>query len=195
MIKSGAIALGILAVLAAVIWIVWRHLFPWPYSAEVGGTVVVGSIASVIAVWAIFSQRAITRRQVTLEYIATLETDGDLIRGRAKFRELVNTPGAMAGLANDPIQEQTPEFQAVTTRLNEFELISIGIQRGIIDIELYMLWYKTGTVRAWHDAQPFIAELRNRTGKRSLFYEFEHMVGWIEKNERPPRSYWWGQFF
>jgi hypothetical protein len=31
----------------------------------------------------------------------------------------------------------TPEFQAIATRLNEFELVSIGIQRGIIDFELY----------------------------------------------------------
>jgi hypothetical protein len=183
------------AVVAGLLFIGAWYLFPkWPYSAEAGTAIAAGVLAAMVAIWAIFSQRAIARRQCTLEYIAMLETDGDLIQGRAKFRELVNTPGALVALASAD-QEQTAIFQTVVTRLNEFELISIGIQRGIIDMELYSLWYKSGTVRAWHDAQPFIAALRNRVSKRELFYEFEQMVGWFEKHERPPRSYWWGQIF
>src|SRR5215470_650311 len=190
MIKSGVIALVTAAVIVAAGFLYWRFFIPWPYTGEVAAILLTGLLAVIVAVWAIYSQRAIARRQCTLEHTARLEADGDLIRMRRTFRELAKKTGGMEALAA-PGQEETVEFQAVTTRLNEFELISIGIQRGIIDFELYKRWFRSGTIRAWYDAEPFIKALRKRHNNQMLFHEFHVMVEWFEKNDRPARSRWW----
>jgi hypothetical protein len=192
MVTSGAKLLAGIAAIALAGFLIWRYV-PIPHIDDAGAILITGFLAAIIAIWALFSQRIIARRQCTLEHIAGLEADGDLIRGRLRFHELVRTDIASWAAAN---KEQSPEFQAITTRLNEFELISIGIQRGIIDFELYRRWYKAGTVRAWRDAEPFVKALRARLNNDAIYHEFHQMVLWFEKNERPPnRSWWWGNFF
>jgi hypothetical protein len=192
--KLGAIVVGGLCVAAVTAWVASHFLPPWGYGAEAASVAVTGILAALVAIWALYSQRAITRRQCTLEHIARLESDGDLIRGRRRFRELTQHPDKMGELAS-PKPEQIEDFQYVTTHLNEFELISIGIQRGIIDFELYKLWFKSGTVTAWYEAEPFVKKLRTKHNNTMLFNEFQQMVAWFEKDSRPARSRWLGTFF
>lgn len=146
------------------------------------------------AIWALFSQRIIARRQCTFEHIAASESDHDQIAGRKNFRELSKTPGALAALAL-PEHEHTTEFQMLVTRLNWFELISIGIQRGTIDFEFYRRWLKAGTERTWAEAEDFIRAVRRRQHNDMLYYEFEQLVRWLSTGSQPPRSRWWGVFF
>src|SRR6185295_7032041 len=136
----------------------------------------------------------ISRRQCTFEHIATSEADHDLIKGRIIFRELTKKPGALKELAL-PDKEQTEEFQSVVTRLNWFELVSIGIQRGTLDYEFYRRWLKSGTIRTWQEAEDFIKEVRKRQHNDMLYYEFERLKDWLSGDSRPPRSRWWGVFF
>jgi hypothetical protein len=183
-----ALALLIIAILSR------PHWPAWGYSAEVAAALVAAALGGVIAVWAIYSQRAITRRQVTLEMLSENESEGTRTGNRQKYRQLARDPQILQTYAQAD-KEDTEEYQVVVRRLNEYELISIGIQRGIIDFEIYKLWWKSGTVRAWRDCKPFIETLRHRQRNDKLFYEFEMMVGWFEHDSRPARSRWWGVFF
>ena len=81
------------------------------------------------------------------------------------------------------------------TVLNEFELMSIGIQRGILDYKIYPLWCRTATVHYWNHGHPFVAAIRNRIGNDALFHEFEEMVKWMKDTKMPKRTWWWGMFF
>lgn len=173
---------------AAAAWYfsLWSKL-PAAGLTEVQAVMITGCLGALVAGWAIFSQRAITRRQATLDHIARLQADGDLTKHRIKFRELAKAPGGLAVWAD---KDQTSEYQSITTRLNEFELISIGIQRGCIDFELYARWYKSGTVREWDDSKDFIEALRKRYNKM-FFYEFQEMVRWMRDDVSPPRRSWW----
>jgi hypothetical protein len=170
------------------------YFIRWSGLTDAQAILLTGFLAAVIAVWALFSQRAITRRQVTFEHIARLEADGDSIKARLKVAELT-VAGNLAQWAA-ATHDQSPERQALTTRFNEFELLAIGIQRGIIDFELYKRWFKSGTVRAWHNALPFVMALRNRVNNHMLYYEFEVLAKWLENDTKPPRrSSWRGSWF
>src|SRR5689334_14792250 len=80
------VAALVLALCAYVAFLLWQRLGT---ADEITAVLLTGILAAIIALWGIYSQRAITRRQVTLEHIATLEADGDLIKARLKFAELI----------------------------------------------------------------------------------------------------------
>jgi Domain of unknown function (DUF4760) len=141
---------------------------------EVGAVLLVGFVAATIAVWGIVSQRAVARSRATLDVILHSEADGDLIAARKRFIELAKGSGGLAPWA-DEAQEKSDQTQTIRLVLNEFELISIGIQRGIIDYELYKRWYRSGVIQHWKHAAPFVTALRARTGNDALYHEFEEL--------------------
>lgn len=153
---------------------------------HVTAVLIVGFVAAAVALWGIFSQRALARRKATLDVILRSEADGDLIAARKFFIQLAKAPGGLATWA-DVSNENTDEAQAIRLVLNEFELISIGIQRGIIDYELYRRWYRSGVIRHWSHAAPFVTALRARTGNDALYREFEEMCRWMNENRMPRR--------
>lgn len=169
----------------------------WPHSVtEIDAVLItglsaaaVGLLAVIIAVWGVISSRAIARRQTTFGHIATLETDGSAQEAQQTFNRLVRT-GKLTSYAQKD-KEGTTEAQAILNVLNGFELISIGIQRGIIEPEFYQLWYRSQVVHTWKNAQPFIVALRARLDRPSLFHEFEEMARWMNKNQIPHRRFWW----
>ena len=153
---------------------------------EVGAVFVTGVVASLIAIWGILSQRAITRRQATLDHITHLESDRDIIEARKIFVELAKKPGGLAVWAEEN-KEQTEQALAIGRILNSYELISIGIQRGIIDFELFKRWHKTSAIKYWERGAPFVMLIRKRLGNDMFFHEFEEMVGWFKGVKKPPK--------
>jgi hypothetical protein len=185
--RAGVILLFgvVVAGFGAAIW-----YFFWTNINEADAILFTGFVGGVIALWGVFSQRAISRREITFEHIARLEADPQRIANHRKFRELAKQEDGL-GLAKWATLEnaESQEAQVIFTVLNEFELISIGIQRGIIDYEIFSRWFKTGTINKWNDAAAFVAILRRRAGP-NLYHEFEQMAEWFNRN-KPPRRVWW----
>ena len=155
---------------------------------QVGATFLMGFVAALIAIAGVLTQRAIARRRATFDHIAKTEADADVIKARRTFIQLAKANGGLAKWAAEE-HERSEEVQNIKLILNDFELIAIGIQRGIIDLEFYKRWYKSGVTRHWSHAYPFVAALRNRTGNNMLFHEFEQLAGWLNDNKAPPRKY------
>jgi hypothetical protein len=185
--RAGVIFLFCLIVLG--VFALFCYFF-WHDLTEAQAIILTALVAALIALWGLFSQRAIARRQCTFEHIARGECDGDLLRARRAFRALARGEGGLAKWAAAE-HEQSDEAQCIFTVINEFELVAIGIQRGIIDFELFARWFKTGTVNKWNEAAPFVTIMRQRRGQ-SLYYEFEQMVGWFNDNKMPRRVWWFG---
>jgi hypothetical protein len=154
---------------------------------QVGATFVIGVIAAAIAIWGILTQRAIARQRATFDHITNSQADADMIEARQKFIQLAKENGGLAKWSGEE-HEKTTEVQAIKLVLNDFELIAIGIQRGIIDLEFYKRWHRSGVVLHWNYARPFVAALRTRTGNEMLFHEFEQLAGWFTDNKPPQRK-------
>ncbi|MBM3528616.1 MAG: DUF4760 domain-containing protein [Alphaproteobacteria bacterium] len=146
------------------------------------------SIATVgVALWGILSQRAIARRRATLEHISKMEADATFIAARRKFIELSKKPEGLAPWAADD-KDTSSEAQNIRLVLNEFEIVSIGIQLGIFDYETYRRWFQLTVVRFWSHGAPYIQAVRARTNHPALFHEFEELARWM--NDSPKRRKW-----
>lgn len=161
---------------------------------NVGAFLFASVLATTIAGWGIITQRAIARRRATLDLILRSQSDEDLIKARTRFVALSRQSGGLAPWAEKD-KEGESDIQDIILVLNEFEIISIGIQRGIIDYKLFERWYKTSTVQFWKAGRPFILKLRERVGNDMLFYEFEEMVRWFEGSKKPKRRRFLGKWF
>lgn len=132
----------------------------------------VGIVAATIAINGIGTQRDIARKRATLDVILKSEADKDLIEARRCFKRLAHDQNGLVPFALFE-KEGSAETEAIRIVLNEFELIAIGIDRGILDEELYRQWYRTGVLLHWKHAHPFIEELRRRTENPLIYKSFE----------------------
>jgi hypothetical protein len=152
-------------------------------------------VAATVAVWGVLTQRAIARRRATLDHMQRIDMDKDMIAAQQIFIAQAKAEGGLAKWAESQ-HEASNEAAAIRLILNDFELVSVAIQFGIIDFNFYKL-YCHGTVRRyWEAAAPYIHALRHRTGRKTLFYEFEMLACWIDKDLKPPRKgLWRGKYF
>lgn len=152
------------------------------------------AIAAVIAIWGVLTQRSIARRRATLDHFTRINPDRDMIEARKKFLELAAAPGGLAKWA-DPEHEASDEAAKIRLVLNDFELVSVAIQFGIMDYDFYHQQSHGTVSRYWKAAAPFIHAARQRTGRATLFHEFEEMASWVDKALRPKRRRTWVKKF
>ncbi len=151
-------------------------------------------VAAIVAIWGVLSQRAIARRRATIDLIARNEADHDLIQGYQKYVELALAPEGLAKWA-DVANEKTLETQAIRLILNQYELVAIGIQLGILDYKFWQRWGRSTTIRSWTHASPFVSRLRERLSNPAVYHEFEELVKALQGDKMPKRNWWLGRFF
>lgn len=147
------------------------------------------AIGAAIAIWGVITQRIIARRKATLDHLARLDSDKDLLDARETFTRLNEDPGGLSKWA-EKAAFGSPELKAIRLVLNENERLAIGIQFGILDYAFVKRHSKGSIVSDWDRAAPFVSLLRARTGKPAIFYEFEDLADRLASNRRPKRSYW-----
>jgi hypothetical protein len=145
-------------------------------------------VASIIALWGVMSQRAISRRGMTMSHMAVTDNDTDMIAARRKFIKLAKKPGGLTVWA-DLGSEHCQQCEAIRLVLNDFELIACGIQLGVIDLEFYRRYNRGTVIRYWYAAAPFIYSLRAQTGSKTIYHEFEQLFRIMEIDPAPKRSW------
>jgi hypothetical protein len=159
---------------------------------EVQAVFASAGVAALIAVWAIFSQRAIAARNATIDFIRFGESDRDMIKANSAFSKLSREPAGLGPWASQPTSK---EFTSIRTVLNHYELVAIAIHRGTFDDTTYRRWYRSGVIRAWNAAAPFVFARRNDTGNQALWHEFEEMARWYRGGQSmPQRRFFWRKF-
>lgn len=157
--------------------------------SEVEAILLTAAVTAVLAVWAIITQRIVSRRIATLEYIARVESDEDLINARNKFIEMTNDDGRLLKYA-DPAKYVTDEAHAIRLVLNEREQLAIGIQFGVLD-KAYIRRYSRGTlIRDFRLAAPFIYKIRSHAKNPAIYHEFEDLVRSLADKKMPSRWHW-----
>jgi len=146
-------------------------------------------IAAIVAIWGILSQRAISRRTLTLTYMSHIDCDKDMIAARAMFIQEAKKPEGLTPWA-DPGKEHTPQCEAIRLVLNDFEIASVALQLGTIDYEFYRRYNYGTVIRYWYAAAPFVYSVRKQTGSKTVYHEFEELYRRFEKKRPPKRRFW-----
>lgn len=154
----------------------------------IGASITIG--ATIIAIWGVYSQRLITRRQTTVQHIFALKADASI---QANVKLLIEESRGEKNLAQWADKENIghPSTLAIIAVLNDYELLSTGIQSGIYDYEIVRKYDASTIKRIWTNTLPFIAALRNRTGVPTLWKEFELLHDWISGTKNPYLILWW----
>lgn len=156
---------------------------------EVEAILVTAVVTALLAVWAIITQRVVSRRVATLEYIARTESDEDLIKARNAFLKIAADDDKLLKLAA-PAMYVNDNAAAIRLVLNEREQIAIGIQFGVLDKTYIRRYLRGQLIRDFRLAAPFIYKLRAHTGNPAIFHEFEDLVGSFVEKTMPRRWYW-----
>lgn len=150
-------------------------------------------LAALIAVWGVYSQRVLARRQATMTHITTTNADASVQKTISQFIGLTRGQQNLAHFA-DKDKIGSDEQLCIISVLNHFELISTGIQRGIFEYELINQYQANSIKRYWAAAHPFVVALRQRVGIETLWIEFEKLNGWVSGKKSPLLSLWWTGF-
>jgi hypothetical protein len=153
----------------------------------------VAALAATIAIWGVYSQRVITRRQATIEHIARLKADRSIQDTIQQFIQLSSGPNNLAQWADED-KQGTNENLAIIAVLNNYELMAVGIQRGIFEYTLIKQWQASTIKKFWSASHPFVVALRQRVGVPTLWTEFEKLNGWVCGSKSPVMSLWWTGF-
>lgn len=166
-------------------------------SSDISATLFIGYVgaaitaaATLIAVWGVYSQRMITRRQTTVQHLFALKADTSI---QLNIKQVIEASRGDKNLAQWSDKENIGEETtlAIIAVLNDYELLSTGIQTGIYDYEIVRKYDASTIKRIWSNTHPFIAALRNRTQIPTLWKEFELLHCWIEKSKNPYVTLWW----
>ena len=148
-------------------------------------------VAAILSLWAIISNRFLAQRQETLKLIAESEADLEMAEAKRTFIRLANKDGGL-GQYGELDRMDGNEAMAIRMVLNELELISIGIQRGILDFSFVERWNKNVIISYYDHALPFITRIRNVTGKDTYYQEVEALYTWMSGKAAPKRRrFWW----
>ncbi|OAO02587.1 hypothetical protein A8B75_11640 [Sphingomonadales bacterium EhC05] len=156
---------------------------------EVEAILLTATIAAILAVWGIITQRVVARRVATLNHLARVDADNDLIDARKMFIKLTNDDGAILKYA-DPATFDTDEATSVRLVLNEHERLAIGMQFGVLDREYIKRTWRGTLIRDFTLAAPFIYKLRQHTKNPAIYHEFEELVRSLVDKKMPKRWYW-----
>ena len=162
---------------------------------SVVGVFWVALLGAIISFWAIISQRSITRRLATLQLLTESEADVELIDARQVFIELANSK---AGLHEYGARDKlyTKEGMAIRMVLNELELVSIGIQRGVLEYEFIKRWSRSTILKYYAAAKPFIARVEQDAPPGAKYYqELKVLCDWLDGKQEPRRRRFWALFF
>lgn len=161
---------------------------------NVEAILVTAVFAAIVAIAGVITQRVITRRAHTLDYLCRVDNDKDLIDARTKFIELT-ADDALALKYALPAHFSEAEAIALRLVLNENEKLAIALQFGVLDRKFVERHCRGMLIRDWELAAPFIYKLRKEIGNPGIYREFEDLAAMLQRVRKYPRSYFWKLWF
>ena len=134
-----------------------------------------------VALWAIFSNRHMSRLKNSMDFIASYNEDEDIT---AAIREVTKLEDSSSNdvqqLATDPHRDQARHIRTV---LNYYEAMSVCINRKIYSEKIIKETLYTSMTDMWRICRPYVDE-RRRQKKRNTYYQ--ELQGIAERWEKKP---------
>jgi hypothetical protein len=160
----------------------------WSTVLPVLGTITSGLIAStiggIIAIRAIWTNRAIARLRATLDTIERTESQEHYKRLTSVFKEFRQSP-SMEQTIEEILQPRTDKHRERRTEilffLNHYELIAVGFRTGVLDKGFYAEFMRGAVVRDWRAARSLIEGMRidneaQNPVPRQIYEHFEELA-------------------
>jgi hypothetical protein len=172
------------------------------------GTIISALIAStvggVIAVRAIWTNRAIARLRATLDTIERTESQEhykNLTSVFKDFRQSSSTEETIEEILQPRTDKQRARRTEILFFLNHYELIAVGFRTGVLDKGFYAEFMRGALVRDWRAARPLIDRLRidneaNNPVPRQIYEHFKELAEeweWEIRQETYLRRHSWSE--
>nr|WP_255670755.1 DUF4760 domain-containing protein [Cognatishimia sp. F0-27] len=120
-------------------------------------------MAALISLRAIAANKEIARKRATLDLIERSESTEYYQSLHRAFTAVRRDEGGLAQLKVVTNPDLMLQRQRVLNFLNHYEIIAIGIKKGVLDEDLYRSFMRSTVVRDWFEAEDFIAHIRRPT--------------------------------
>lgn len=157
---------------------------------QVEAILIIGIASVLLAMVTVWSHRTTARRTSTLNYLARIDTDQDLIEARKTFSEVTSNYKKILKFAQKD-KYHSDEASKVRLVLNENEKIAIGIQFGALDGKYIRRTTRGQLINDYKVAAPYIYALREIADNPAIYHEFEELVRALQSNRMPVRRQWW----
>lgn len=145
--------------------------------------VLTSTLLASVAIWGVITQRQISRRKSTFDYLTAINNNPQWIAAVDQFANSVED-GTLEMLANSGELTSGPA-RKIQHILNNYENVSVGIQYGVLDFKIVRDNWRSNIKYHWTKGQPFICKMRDGTNTSSLFTEFEALHNWMSNNKKP----------
>ena len=152
--------------------------------------------AAVIAMWGVVGQWSISSRQLTIQYLRQIETDGDFIRALELFNAAVadgdmekyahgfKRPSNWKKMSRKERKKLKKRFEttdhAIILVLNTDEMVAIGVKSAILDYRLVCTYRRKITINRWNAAKRYVDAQRTASGPHTLWIELERLARRME---------------
>ncbi|PKF72696.1 DUF4760 domain-containing protein [Pseudomonas fluvialis] len=134
-----------------------------------------------VAIVSVLSAKSTAKRKQTADLMFGTRADAELTKGYKRLQALHNAPDAnIRSFAKDD-KRDSEEANDIRYVLNHWERICVGINQGIYcEKMLHEASYST-VMNLYAQANPFIAAIRESTGKHTFYQELESLAKRWEK--------------
>ena len=128
-------------------------------------------ISAIAAAWSIKSARDTARQRATLDMIEKVEST-------QYYRELHSTfayhrrSNSFSKLHSPNEEKDKSDRASVLDYLNHYEIVSIGIRKGILDADIYRQWIEGPFIRDWNASSDFIQRERWKWDKTNKHWHY-----------------------
>ncbi len=136
--------------------------------------------AVLVASLAILKQRDIAKKDKTIELLMKDLEDDFLTEGLSILREVDGNNRIEDSAKED--KKNSNKAIAIRNLLNYYEIIGVGVQSDIYDLDMIKDAQKTMIVRIYEQSAPFIKRYRSQYNNNTLWKNFEQLVDSLKAN-------------
>lgn len=157
---------------------------------QVEAILAIGAATAIIALLTLWNHRKVARSNATLVYLASIDTDKDVIEARETFSNVTSDFRQVLKYAQ-PEKFHSKKASHIRRILNENEKIAVGIQFGALDARYIRRTMRGQLLHDYKLSAPYIYKLRDIMDNPAIYHEFEDLVRAFQSNQMPKRRNWW----
>jgi len=153
--------------------------------------IVLSAIAAFAVIW---HNGRISRQSSTIGMVRNTFFDTKEKASYENFKDVIqkyeDNQTSLAVLA-DADHDKSDDTEAVLRQINSYEMVALGITKGVFDERFYKRWFFSQLTRDYRKVTPYIDAVRERYQNQAYFCEFEALANrWQRKRhpvKHPPR--------